>query len=116
MVASIKTVAERHATAAGFLVRTPRSGDGRSAFVAHHQRVASAADAINADLLLRLLASANWDVTLDRAACGSFALAVLDVGRSPLRITAFAKTRDAAVLLLFEQACAHFDERRMRGG
>jgi hypothetical protein len=78
--------------------------------------VASAADAINADLLLRLLECANWDVKLERAACGSFALAVQNVGRAPLRITAFAKTRDAAVLLLFEQACAHFDDRRTRVG
>jgi hypothetical protein len=86
------------------------------ASVAHDQRVASAADAINGDLLLRLLESANWHVTFERAACGSFALAVRDDGTTWLRITSFARTRDAAVLLDFEQALARLDEGRIRVG
>jgi hypothetical protein len=80
------------------------------------QRVASAADAINADLLLRALEYTNWQVTFDDAACGSFALAVQDDGASEVRLTAFAKTRSATVLLLFEQACARLDDRRARVG
>jgi hypothetical protein len=78
--------------------------------------VASAADATDVDLLLRALESADWEVTFERAACGSFALAVRDDGRSSLRITAFAKTRGAAALLVFEQVCARLDARRVRAG
>jgi hypothetical protein len=78
--------------------------------------VASAADAINVDQLLRWLESENWQVTFERAACGSFALAVRDDGTTSLRITSFARTRDAAVLLVFEQAFARLDEGRTRVG
>jgi hypothetical protein len=78
--------------------------------------VASAAGATDLDLLLQALESADWDVTFERAACGSFALAVKDDGGSSLRITAFAKTRDAAALLVFEQVWARLDAGRVRAG
>jgi hypothetical protein len=78
--------------------------------------VASAANATTPDLLLRLLESASWDVTLEDSARGHFALAVHENAGSPLRISASAKSRDAAVLLIFEQAWARLDGRRIRLG
>jgi hypothetical protein len=84
--------------------------------VAHDEAVASAANATTPELLLRLLASAGWGVTLERSSRGYFALAVHGNGGSPLRITASAKSRDAAVLLIFEQAWARLDTRRARVG
>lgn len=84
--------------------------------IVHDQPVASAADATNADLLLRSLELANWDVELTGAACGYSGLAVQLNGGVPLRIVAVARTRDATVLLLFEQVRARLDERQARFG
>jgi hypothetical protein len=78
--------------------------------------VASAANATTAELLLRLLESAGWELTLDSSARGHFALAVHENAGSALRISASAKSRDAAVLLVFEQAWARLDSGRVRLG
>jgi hypothetical protein len=84
--------------------------------VAQDVGVASAANATTAELLLRLLESAGWELTLESSRRGHFGLAVHDNAGSPLRISASAKSRDAAVLLIFEQAWARIDGARVRVG
>jgi hypothetical protein len=84
--------------------------------VAHDEGVASAANATTAELLLRLLESAGWQLTLESSARGYFALATHGNAGSPLRISASAKSRDAAVLLVFEQAWARLNFSRVRLG
>jgi hypothetical protein len=67
--------------------------------------MASAAYSNSADLLLRYLALTGWHVEFRDDGTGVSALAVRDDARNG-RIAAWAKTRAAAAIVLFEQACS----------
>jgi hypothetical protein len=67
--------------------------------------VASAARQNSDDLLLRYLELTGWSVEIRDDGNGLSALAVHEAADGPLRIAAWARTRTALVIAVFEQAC-----------
>jgi hypothetical protein len=65
--------------------------------------VATAANTRTGELLLRFLTVTGWDVDVCESERGVTALAVQAGDGAPLRITAWAKTREAVSFALFEQ-------------
>lgn len=65
--------------------------------------VATPANTRTGELLLRFLTVTGWDVDVNESTTGVTGLAVHAGENGPLRITAWAKNREAVSFALFEQ-------------